>query len=56
MKLKPKHEQNELVEYIRWYGKFKSDVQATAWLDEYLRGWRYEKNIKINYQEIIGED
>lgn len=49
MKLKSDNEINELVKYIKWYGRFKSDKESIAWLDGYVPNWRESHETKITY-------
>ena len=56
MKMKPDDEVQELISYVNWYGGFKCESKATAWMDENLAGWRTVRNTKISFEERIGED
>lgn len=56
MKMKSDNEIQSLISYVNWYGGFKDEAKAIAWLDENQAGWRTVRNTKITYSERIGED
>lgn len=56
MELESQEYQDELIEYVRWYGGFKEKAEAIAWLDLNLDGWRYVRDTKITYSERLGKD
>jgi len=56
MQLKSDTEINELIYYVKWNEKFKTDDEAISWLDKYIPNWREAHDTKITYSEQIGTD
>jgi len=56
MQLKSDTEINELIDYVRWNEKFKTDEESINWLNKYIPNWREVHDTEIIYSEQIGTD